>query len=156
MTSTEPTPTQQPSSPADAALADAVAIQHATIYGYGFVSAHSTPDLNDLVSDSMAEHRARREAAIAMLTARSVISPVPAVGYQLPKPVENPTDAATLAVQMETDTAVAWRAVLERAESHGDRQFAVKALTECAVRAAQWRQVLKAWPLTVPFPGGGE
>jgi len=51
---------------------------------------------------------------------------------------------------------VAWRAVAEQAKSTQDRAFAVTALTECAVRAARWRQVLNAWPLTVPFPGGTE
>ena len=156
MTSPEPTPTKQPSTAADAALGDAITVEHATMYGYGFVSAHSTPELNELVSQSLAEHRARREAAIEMLTARSLIAPVPAVGYQLPIQVKNPTDAANLAVQMESDAAVAWRAVLERAETDGDREFAVAALTQCAVRAARWRQVVGTWPSTDAFPGGTE
>ncbi len=47
--------------------------------------------------------------------ARSVDPPLPAAGYQLPMQVDNPTDAANLAVRMEEDTAVAWRAVLEQA-----------------------------------------
>ena len=78
------------------------------------------------------------------------------MGYQLPIAVKNWKDAATLAVRMETDAAVAWRAVLEQAQSSADRDFAVTALTQCAVRAARWRQVLNTWPLTVPFPGGSE
>jgi Domain of unknown function (DUF4439) len=57
---------------------------------------------------------------------------------------------------MEEDDAVAWRAVVEQAKTAQDRAFAVKALTQCAVRAALWRQVLQAWPLTRPFPGGSE
>lgn len=157
MTSAEPTPTtQRPDKPDDAALADAIAAEHATIYGYGFVSAHSTPDENKLVSESLREHRARREAAIDMLAARSVGPPVAAVGYQLPILVTNPADAATLAVRMETDDAVAWRAVAEQATTDQDREFAVSALRECAVRAARWREVLEDWPLTMPFPGGSE
>lgn len=160
MTSTEPSrpaaPTQQPSTPADVALADAIAVEHATIYGYGFVSAHSYPDVNYLVADAMAQHRARREAAIEKLTERSVLAPVPAVGYQLPKSVQKNSDAVGLAVQMESDAATAWRVVLERAESDDDRKFAVESLTECAIRAAQWRKVIKGWPLTVAFPGGTE
>jgi hypothetical protein len=158
VTSTEPTPTTttRPKSPDDAALADAIAAEHATIYGYGFVSAHSTPELNDLVSSSLSEHRARRDAAIAMLAARSVSPPVAAVGYQLPMTVANAKDAAALAVRMETDDAVAWRAVLEQAKTAQDRSFAVTALNQCAVRAARWRQVLQVWPLTVSFPGGSE
>ncbi len=158
MTSAEPTPstTSPPQSPDDKALADAIAAEHATIYGYGFVSAHSTPDLNDLVADSLAEHRTRRDAAIAVLAARSVTAPVAAAGYQLPMTVANVNDAATLAARMESDDAEAWRAVIEQAKTPQDRTFGVTALTQCAVRAAKWRQVLRAWPLTVPFPGGNE
>ena len=168
MTSAEPTPTTtssraaEPTSPSrppdagDAALFDAVATEHAVIYGYGLVSAHATPDLNALVSASIAEHRDRREKAIAMLGGRSVDAPLPAAGYQLPSQVDNPTDAANLAVRMEEDAAVAWRAVLEQATTDQDRAFAVTALTQCAVAAARWSQVLEVWPITVAFPGGSE
>jgi hypothetical protein len=153
MTSPQPTPSRP--RPADAAaLYDAIAAEHATIYGYGFVSAHVTTDLNALVSDSISEHRERREAAIAMLSGRSEAPPIAAVGYQLPFPVKNVNDAARLAVTMENDNAVAWRAVLEQAKSPEDRTFAVTALTRCAVRAAQWRHAVNIWPMTVAFPGG--
>ncbi|MGH3678566.1 MAG: ferritin-like domain-containing protein [Mycobacterium sp.] len=168
MTSAEPTPTTTssraaepttPSRPANAdaaALFGAVAAEHAIIYGYGLVSAHSTPEVNDLVAGAMAEHRERREAAIAMLGGRSVDAPLPAAGYQLPTQVDNPTDAANLAVRMEEDSAVAWRAVLEQATTNEDRAFAVTALTQCAVTAARWSRVLGVWPITVAFPGGSE
>ncbi|MBS1693911.1 MAG: ferritin-like domain-containing protein [Actinobacteria bacterium] len=156
MTSAEPTGPSRPADPADAALFDAIATEHGIIYGYGLVSAHSTPDLNDLVSSTLVAHRKRREAAIAMLDERSAVAPLPAAGYRLPNPVENPTDAAHLAVQMEKDAAVAWRAVLEQATSEPQRQFAVTALTESAVAAARWNQVLEVWPVTVAFPGGSE
>jgi hypothetical protein len=152
----EPTTPGRPSDAANGALFDAVAAEHATIYGYGLVSAHSTPDVNDLVSAAMAEHRDRREAAIATLAARSVDPPLPAAGYQMPIEVNNPTDAANLAVRMEQDTAVAWRAVLEQETDAQGRAFAVTALTQCAVTAARWRRVLGISPLTVAFPGGSE
>ena len=156
MTSPQPTTTTRPQNPDDAALADAIAAEHATIYGYGFVSAHSTPELNELVSTSLNEHRERREAAIAILAARSVTPPIAAVGYQLPMPVNNEIDAAKLAARMEDDDAAAWRAVIEQAKTAEDRAFAVTALTACAVRAARWRQALQTWPLTRAFPGGNE
>lgn len=156
MTSPAPTGPPRPSNAADGALFDAIATEHATIYGYGIVSAHSTPDVNDLVSSSMAEHRERREAALAMLEARSVDVPLPAAGYQLPMEVDNPTDAANLAVRMEQDAAVAWRAVVEQSTDEQDRVFAVTALTQCAVGAARWSRVLGVSPATVAFPGGSE
>ncbi|MFG1929705.1 ferritin-like domain-containing protein [Mycobacterium sp. NPDC048908] len=155
MTSPQPSP-DRPANAADGALFDAIAAEHATIYGYGLVSAHSTPDVNDLVSAAMAEHRDRREAAIALLEARSIDPPLPAAGYQLPTKVGNPTAAANLAVRMEQDDAVAWRAVIEQAGDDKTRSFAVTALAQCAVRAAQWSKVLGISPITVAFPGGSE
>jgi hypothetical protein len=152
----DPTAPGRPSDPANGALFDAIATEHATIYGYGLVSAHSTPDLNDLVSSARAEHRDRREGAIALLKARSIDPPLPAAGYQLPIEVDNPTAAANLAVRMEEDAAVAWRAVLEQATDEQDRAFAVTALTQCAVTAARWSRVLGISPITVAFPGGSE
>jgi hypothetical protein len=152
----EPTSPPRPQDGANGALFDAIATEHATIYGYGLVSAHSTPDVNDLVSAALAEHRERREAAIALMDSRSVEAPLPAAGYQLPIEVDNPTDAANLAVRMEEDAAVAWRAVVEQATTDQDRAFAVSALTQCAVAAARWSRVLGISPITVAFPGGSE
>ena len=161
MTSPTPTPTPSPdpNRPKDADQAswfDAVAVEHAAIYGYGVVSAHVMPEQNDLVSEAVAQHRDRREAALATLKERSVTAPLPAAGYQLPFPVTGPIGAGKLAVQMESDCAVAWRAVMEQSDSEQDRSFALTALTQCALMAAKWRQVLGAWPVTEAFPGGKE
>ncbi|MDH6244950.1 ferritin-like domain-containing protein [Mycobacterium sp. OTB74] len=155
MTSPHPS-SSRPASPADAALFDAINAEHGTIYGYGLVSAHTSPDVNDLVADALAQHRDHREAGIAALAARSIPAPLPAAGYQLPFEVDNPTDAAKAAIRMEEDTAAAWRAVVEQAGTNEDRALAVKALTDCAVLAARWRQVLGLTPNTVAFPGGTE
>jgi hypothetical protein len=136
-----------------------VAAEHAAIYGYGLVSAHVMPDDNNLVSESVAEHRDRREAAVTLMTGRSITVPMPAVGYQLPMAVDSPAAAATLAIRMESDCAVAWRAVLEQTSgdtAEQDRAFAGTALTQCAVLAARWRVVQGGWPVTEAFPGGSE
>ncbi|MGH3596049.1 MAG: ferritin-like domain-containing protein [Mycobacterium sp.] len=164
MTSAEPSPaaTSTPGSSSghatacDTALCAALATEHAVIYGYGIVSAHSPPDVNALVASAMSQHRERRDQVIAMLAARSVTGPVAAAGYQLPMRVNNGTDAARLAVRMEKDTQVAWRAVIEQAQTSPDRGFGVTALTQSAVLAARWNRVLGAWPITTAFPGGNE
>lgn len=156
---TTPQPDPDPDRPADAAegaLFDAVAAEHGAIYGYGVVSAHSTPEDNPLVAESMAQHRTRREQALDMLAERSVTAPLPAPGYELPLEVTDPGDAAELAVRMESDTATAWRAVLEQARTSQDRSFAVTAMTQAAVLAARWNQVLGVTPITTAFPGGPE
>jgi hypothetical protein len=152
-------PTPDPNRPEDAdqaALFDAVAVEHGAIYGYGVVSAHVLPEENDLVSRALMEHRDRREKAVTMLTERSIPVPLPAPGYQLPIPVKNWRDAAKLAIRMEDDCAVAWRAVMEQSDSEQDRAFGLTGLTQCAVTAARWRQVLGAWPVIQAFPGGSE
>ena len=156
---TSPQPGPDPDRPVDAApaaLFDAVTTEHGAIYGYGVVSAHSTPDDNALVAEAMAQHRARREEALVMLAAHSVTPPLPAAGYELPLEVTDPGDAAELAVRMESDTATAWRAVLEQAQTPADRSFAVTAMTQAAVLAARWSQVLGVPQITTAFPGGPE
>lgn len=151
MTSAQPSPGS-----GEAALCTALDTEHAVIYGYGIVSAHSRPDINYLVSAAISQHRERREQVIAMLEARSVTPPVAAAGYQLPMAVNSSTDAARLAVRMENDAAAAWRVVAEQAQTPADRGFAVRALTQSAVLAARWNRVLGHWPITTAFPGGSE
>jgi hypothetical protein len=155
VTSAEPSPaaTSTPSGP-DGALCAALTTEHAVIYGYGMVSAHSPADVNSLVSFALNQHRERRDKVIAMLAGRSVSAPVAAAGYQLPMPVNNATEAARLAVRMEKDTQVAWRAVIEQSRTSQDREFGVTALSQSAVLAARWNQVLNVWPTTTAFPGG--
>ncbi len=140
----------------NAALCDALAIEHSTIYGYGIVSALSPPSVNDMVVEALTQHRQRRDDVIAMLAARKVTAPVAASGYQLPRSVGSAADAARLAVRMETDGATAWRAVVEHAQTAQNRSFASTALTQSAVMAARWSRVLGAWPITTSFPGGNE
>lgn len=163
MTSSEPSlnasPAKMAPSGKDAditALSEALAVEHATIYGYGIVSALSPPSVNDLVIEALSQHRQRRDDVIAMLTARKVTAPVAAAGYQLPSPVGSPADAARLAARMENDGATAWRAVVEHADTADDRAFASNALTQSAVLAARWNKVLGGWPITSTFPGGNE
>lgn len=162
MTSAEPTPaTTRKRSPNsedtnNEALCDALAIEHATIYGYGIVSALSPPSANPLVVEALHQHRQRRDDVIAMLTARKVSPPVSAAGYQLPMQLDSGADAARLAVRMESDGATAWRAVIEHAKTADDRAFASTALTQSAVLAARWNRALGAWPITSAFPGGTE
>jgi len=143
-------------SASDDALCAALSTEHGVIYGYGIVSARCAPAVNDLVASAMTQHRERRDQAIEMLDARKVTAPVAAAGYQLPMRVDNAIDAARLAARMEKDTEVAWRAVVEQAETPQDREFGVTALIQSAVLAARWNRVVGAWPVTTAFPGGND
>ncbi|MGV0627767.1 ferritin-like domain-containing protein [Mycolicibacter minnesotensis] len=150
MTSPEPGPVSGP----DAALCAALATEYGVVYGYGLVSAYSLPSYNDLVVMAIRQHRERRDRTIELLAERGVPVPPPAAGYQAPMPVVTSNDALRLAVQMEADSATAWRAVVEQAREAGDREFAATALSQSAVLAAHWNRALGSWPITQAFPGG--
>jgi len=137
--------------PEQQSLVDALAAEHAAVFGYGIVAAFADP-WADAVAEDTAAHRARRDATIEALHAASVEPPVAAPGYTVPFPVTDPDSAARLAEQIENDTAVAWRSVVERAHSESTRGAAITALTEAALRAARWRVRLGA-PPSLPFPG---
>lgn len=134
------------------ALVDALEAEHAAVFGYGVVAAFADPSRAEAVAEDTAAHRARRDATAEALRAASVEPPVAAPGYTVPFPVTDPASAAQLADQIESDTAVAWRSVVERARSESTRAGAVEALTEAAVRAARWRVSRGVVP-SVAFPG---
>lgn len=139
--------------PEQQALVDALEAEHSAIFGYGLVAAFAAPGRAAEVAADTAAHRARRDATMDALRAANVEPPVAAPGYTVPFPVTDPVQAAQLAAQIEADTAVAWRSVVERARSESTRANAVEALTETAVRCAKWRATLGTTPPTVAFPG---
>lgn len=139
--------------PEQQALVDALNAEHAAVFGYGIVAAFSNPARAGEVSADTAAHRARRDATIDALTAASITPPVAAAGYTVPFSVTDPITAAQLAVQIETDVAVAWRSVVERASAESTRGTAIEALTESALRGARWRVNLGVVPPTVALPG---
>ncbi|MFZ2528771.1 MAG: ferritin-like domain-containing protein [Rhodococcus sp. (in: high G+C Gram-positive bacteria)] len=139
--------------PEQQALVDALNAEYAAVFGYGIVAAFSNPARGAEVAADTAAHRVRRDATIDALTAANVEPPVAAAGYTVPFPVIDPVTAAQLAVQIETDVAVAWRSVVERAHIEPTRGAAIEALTESALRAARWRTNLGVTPPTVALPG---
>ncbi|MCC8926331.1 ferritin-like domain-containing protein [Rhodococcus sp. I2R] len=135
------------------ALVDALDAEYAAVFAYGVVGAFSNPARADLVAANAAAHRARRNATIDALTAASVEAPAAATAYAIPFPVTDPVGAAQLAAQVEVDTSIAWRSVIERSRSGPTRETAVIALTEAALRLAIWRRILGEVPGTTAFPG---
>lgn len=135
------------------ALVDALNAEYAAVFAYGVVGAFSNPARADLVATYAASHRARRDATIDALKAASVTAPQPATAYTTPFPVTDPITAAQLAAQAEEDTTVAWRSVVERSNSGPTRETGITALTEAALRLANWREILGVVPSTVAFPG---
>ncbi|RMI35672.1 DUF4439 domain-containing protein [Nocardia stercoris] len=135
------------------ALSDALAAEYAAVYAYGLVAAYCAPERAKIVAEFTAAHRTRRDATIDALKAAGATVPAAAAAYTTPNRVDDPIPAAQLAATVESDTATAWRAVVERADSPEVRRTAIDALTDCAVRQATWQGILGAAPTTAPFPG---
>nr|WP_206037594.1 ferritin-like domain-containing protein [Rhodococcus sp. HNM0569] len=131
----------------------ALEAEHAAVFAYGVLGAFTNPSRADQVAVDSAAHRARRDATIDLLTSLGETVPPPAAGYRLPAEVTDQVPAAQMAELVETDTAVAWRAAVERADDAQVRTFAIDALGETAVRLARWRAALGAEPATLPLPG---
>lgn len=134
-----------------AALEDALAAEHAAIYGYGVAGALLDGAPLEAARAAEAVHRGRRDALLAVLSSASAVPPAQPA-YALPFPVTDPPSALRLAVHLEERAAAVWRHAL--AATDGDRRrLALDALIDCAVRATRWRVAAGIAPSTVPMPG---
>lgn len=136
------------------ALQSALATEHAAVWAYGLVSAFLADELAGQLAEAAAAHRARRDGAEQVLIDAGAL-PVPAEpGYLTPEPITDNASALRLAITVETDTAAAWRSVIERSPVEpGLRRAALDALIAAAVQATRWRTTARSTPATVPFPG---
>ncbi|MFE9690530.1 ferritin-like domain-containing protein [Micromonospora sp. NPDC005806] len=134
------------------ARADALAAEYAAIWAYGVIGVHLADAARAAARNAEAAHRARRDALILQLSASGGQVPADRAGYALPYPVTDRASALKLAVEIEERTAGHWRAALPHTTG-ADRNQALAALTDCALRATRWRRTAGVTPLTVPFPG---
>jgi hypothetical protein len=142
---------QAPSGPAGA-LADALAAEYAAVFAYGPIGVRLADAARSAARDAEAAHRARRDALVLQLSAAGDPVPADKAGYTLPFPVTDAAGALRLAVEVEERTAAFWRAALTHTTG-ADRERALAALTDCAVRATRWRRTAGVNPVTVAFPG---
>ncbi|WP_324273871.1 ferritin-like domain-containing protein [Blastococcus brunescens] len=137
----------------NAALAEALAAEHAAIWGYGVVGAALAAEAQGLATASEVAHRDARDRVLTLLAERDT-EPVGAEGgYSLPFPVLSATDAAALAVVLEDGVAAAWVRVLDQSVERTTRELAVGILSATEVRAVGWRGAAGQTPVTRPFPG---
>ncbi|WBB89172.1 ferritin-like domain-containing protein [Verrucosispora sp. WMMC514] len=134
------------------ALADALTAEYAAIWAYGPVGVRLSGAERKAAAEAEAAHRARRDALVVQLSTDGGSVPPDRPGYALPFPVTDRASALRLAVQVEERTAAFWRAALP-VSTGADRDRALAALVEYAVRATRWRRSAGIVPLTVPFPG---
>jgi hypothetical protein len=133
-------------------LADALRGEHAAIYAYGVLGARLENATVPVAEAAEAAHRARRDALMLRLAALRAPVPPAEPAYALPVPVPDRAAALQLMILVEERCAGIWRQALP--EVTGDeRQLAVDALIDCAVRATRARTIAGVKPATVPFPG---
>jgi hypothetical protein len=137
----------------DAALSDALAAEHAAVWGYGVVGGALPENARQQAADAEAAHRALRDQVSALLAGRKADVVDAHAAYALPFPVLSPVDAAALGLALEEGVAKAWVRVLDQAGERSTRQLAVGALGAVEVRAVGWRVAAGKTPVTTPFPG---
>lgn len=133
-------------------LTDALAAEQAAVFAYGPIGVRLDDDEADAARDAEQTHRGRRDELVVALAARGAQPPAAAVSYQLPFPVTREEEARQLAVLVEERVAAVWRTALP-AVAGADREQALAALVDAAVRATRWRAAAGITPATVAFPG---
>jgi hypothetical protein len=137
----------------NAALGEALAAEHAAVWGYGVVGAALGEDARPLASAAEAAHRDVRDQVSALLAGRGADVVDAEGGYALPFPVLSEVDAAALAAVLEDGVASAWVRVLDQAAERSTRELAVASLSAAEVRAVGWRAAAGQTPVTRAFPG---
>jgi hypothetical protein len=135
----------------DSALAEALAAEHAAVFGYGVVGARLDAAALEAARQAEAAHRGRRDVLLTRLTGAGTHPPPAAAGYALPFPVTDGASALRLAVHLEERTAAVWRHALGGTAGE-QRRLALDALVDCAVRATRWRVAAGISPSTVALP----
>lgn len=135
------------------ALQEALAAEHAAIWGYGVVGATAPDDVLDRVRTAEQVHRGRREDTADRLREADVAPVEPEASYELPFDLLAPADALRLAAVLEDGCAAVWRFVLGQTDDEDLRAAALDALVACAVQAVRWRLAAGIAPATLAFPG---
>lgn len=135
------------------ALQDALAGEHAVIWGYGVVGAEVIERQRPDVQAAEQAHRDRRDDTADLLRSVDAVPTEAQASYELPFPVTDPASGLRLAVHLEEGAAAAWRFILGQTDDAELRRTAVTALTDSAVQATRWRLAAGIAPATVAFPG---
>src|SRR3954469_22918971 len=131
----------------NAALGQALAAEHAAVWGYGVVGAVLDEKSRPPAEDAEAARRDVRDQVSALLAGREADVVDAEGGYALPFPVLSEVDAAALGAGPEDGGAGAWDRVLDQAAERSTRELAVTALSNAEVRAVNWRATAGQTPV---------
>lgn len=127
-----------------AALQDALAVEHAAVFGYGIVGGRLGP-VDALARESYDVHRQRRDELIAAVVGAGATPTPAAAAYEPESPVVTTRQARELAAAIEAQCATAYVALVETGDSQWRRTGAAW-LRDSAVRAYRWSGDVVALP----------
>ena len=134
-------------------LAELLEAAHAAVYGYGALGARLDEPARLAALAAYDAHRGRRDVLAAQLRARGADPEPSSPAYEVA--VADATEAVALAVRLEEGMALRWRDLVGGTDDVDLRQLGLSGLRETAVRAAGWRELAGAAPVTVALPGTG-
>ena len=131
------------------ALQQTLAGEHAAVYVYGVLGGRASsfrrrPLANRLAS-AYTTHRGRRDQLTAMVRAAHGDPVAPALSYQLPNPGRTTRQLSTTALVVERRCAGVYAAAVG-STSQADRQWAIDALADAAVRQLSFGGAPDAFP----------
>jgi hypothetical protein len=125
--------------PQTTALQQALAVEHAAVYGYGAAAPWLPARLTEAVRRGYDAHRFARDRLTAALSASGVPPVAPQPAYPLhPRPLSQ-TDALTLLTSLDDDTATGYARLVAATRDDGLRRLAVGGLQTSARLATTWR-----------------
>jgi hypothetical protein len=136
-----------------AAVQAVLGAEHAAVWSSGLATAYLPAEDQTRLADAALAHRERRDTLVALCEAAGVTPAPAAAAYATPRPVTDAASAAALLALAEDDTAVGWRAVLERTDDAELRRTGVAAVVSAATVAVRWRGLAGTQPLVPSFPG---
>ena len=128
------------------ALQNALAAEHAAVYGYGVAGALLAGPAQSSARADWIAHQVARDTLESMLTKLGATPVAASPAYQLPFPVTNARSAEKLAAALEDGVTRAYLALVA-VSNPTLRTFAAQAMQTSANRAAAWSGK------TVAFPG---
>ena len=132
-----------------AAVQQTLAGEHAAVYVYralaGRVSASAQPALAGRLATAYTTHRGRRDQLAAMVRAAHAEPEAAHVSYRLPNPSRTVGQIGAGALATERRCAEVYAAMVG-STSRADRQWAIDALSDSAVRALTFGGTAEAFP----------
>jgi len=148
-----------PPSPIVAGLQQALAAEHACVYGYPELGTHLIDDGQvDQARTQEEAHRLVRDALAAQLVTLGQTPAAAEVAYAPPTALTSDKAAQQWAVALEEQVAAAYRYLLVCAVQAGGGQTTIRTqaltgLTTAATSAVSWRGLVTPTTPTVAFPG---